>query len=88
MKSKLAKCPECGNRGLKVTSNRIEEPTETAPGRGERITTCEKCGHRSVKPYTIAAKGSDKKDDTPTARFGRREIRQGGRHRKVVMRKV
>ncbi len=78
MKSKLAKCPECGNRGLKVTSNRIEEPTETAPGRGERITTCEKCGHRSVKPYTIAAKGSDKKDDAPPPDLGGGTSGKGG----------
>lgn len=58
MKSKLAKCPQCGNRGLNVTTNRLEEPTATAPGRGERITTCEKCGHRSVASYPIAALGA------------------------------
>ncbi|MFZ1470391.1 MAG: TPM domain-containing protein [Paracoccaceae bacterium] len=65
MKSKLAKCPQCGNRGLSVTSNRLEEPTETAPGRGERITECKKCGHRSVKPYVIPAKATDAKDTSP-----------------------
>ena len=70
LKSKLAKCPQCGNRGLNVTNKRLQEPTETAPGQGERITECGKCGHRSVEPYTIAAKGKaeDKdarKDDSP-----------------------
>lgn len=61
MKSKLAKCPQCGNRGLSVTNKRLEEPTDTTPGRGERITKCEKCGHSSVETYVIAAKGKDRK---------------------------
>ena len=65
MKSKLAKCPQCGNRGLSVTTNRLEEPTETTQGRGERITKCEKCGHSSVKPFVIPAKGESKKPPTP-----------------------
>ena len=56
MKSKLAKCPQCGNRGLTVTNTRLEEPTETTPGRGESVTKCDKCGHSSVKPYAIAMK--------------------------------
>lgn len=78
MKSKLAKCPECGNRGLKVTSNRIQEPTETAPGRGERITTCEKCGHRSVKSYAISAKGKPKDDISPPPDMGGGKSGKGG----------
>lgn len=63
LKSKIAKCPSCGNRGLTITRNRLQEPTETKPGRGETITECENCGHREVKEYTIAARGKD--DKTP-----------------------
>lgn len=65
IKSKLAKCPQCGNRGLSVTNNRLEEPTETAPGRGERVTKCEKCGHSSVEPYAISAKTKETDTATP-----------------------
>ena len=72
MKSKIAKCPQCGNRGLTVTNNRLQEPTETAPGRGESISECEKCGHRIVKTYPIAARGSgdDPEDTTPPDKGG------------------
>ena len=56
VKSRLAKCPQCGKRGLRVTNTRLEEPSETAPGRGERTTECPNCGHRSAKPYSIAVK--------------------------------
>lgn len=65
MRSKLAKCPQCASRGLTVTNTRLEEPTETTPGRGERITACDKCGHRSVKPYTIAMKAKPETDTAP-----------------------
>lgn len=56
LKSKLARCSNCGNRGLKVTRNRLEEPTETQPGRGETITECESCGHVETKTYKIPVK--------------------------------
>jgi uncharacterized protein len=55
LKSKLTKCPQCGNRGVTVTNLRLEEPTQKNPGRGEQVTECEKCGYRHATPYTIAA---------------------------------
>ena len=55
IKSKTRKCPECGERGtLKTEPNTLEEATETSAGKGERITTCEKCDYRDVQSYEIA----------------------------------
>lgn len=56
MKAKLAKCPKCGARGLSVTSRRVQEPTESASGHGEKTTTCASCGYSKTESYTIARK--------------------------------
>ena len=58
LKSKLAKCPECGKRGLSVTRTTLREPTETQPGEGERTTSCDKCGHSETEAYPIPALNS------------------------------
>ncbi|UYV39019.1 TPM domain-containing protein [Rhodobacteraceae bacterium D3-12] len=76
LKSKLAKCPKCGNRGLKVSHSHLQEPTETKPGRGETVTECENCGHREVKEYTIAARGKD--DEPPKPDMGGGKSGGGG----------
>ena len=63
-KSKTRKCPSCGARGtLKTATNTLEHPTEERSGKGERITTCEKCDYRDVDTYTISK--LEKKEPEP-----------------------
>lgn len=79
LKAKVTKCPQCGNRGVKITTNRLEEPTEETEGRGETVTECESCGHREVKPFTIAKLAKpDDGIEKPAEKFGGGKSGGGG----------
>lgn len=54
VKAKNRKCPECSAKGLKTTSSTVRDATEDSTGEGERITSCAKCGYRTVETYEIA----------------------------------
>lgn len=55
IKGKTRKCPQCGARGsLGTQRTTVVEATETSAGKGERITTCEKCDYRDTETYEIA----------------------------------
>lgn len=66
VKSKTRKCPGCGERGsLSTTTNTIEPATETSAGRGERITSCEKCDYRDVQSFDIPKREKEKTEPEP-----------------------
>jgi uncharacterized protein len=67
VKAKNRKCPECGAKGLKTTSNTIKDATEDSKGEGERITSCAKCGYRNVESYEIAKKSKPEPEPEPKA---------------------
>lgn len=66
IKSKTRKCPSCGERGtLKTETNTLVTATEDHAGKGERITTCEKCDYRDVDTYQIARREKEKPKPEP-----------------------
>ncbi|MDF1669457.1 MAG: TPM domain-containing protein [Roseovarius sp.] len=66
IKGKTRKCPKCGARGtLKMETNTIEVATEQSAGKGERITTCEKCDYRNVDSYVIPKREKEEPEPEP-----------------------
>lgn len=48
------KCPQCGERELKVTQDKIlKQATRKSQGQGQRTYTCKKCGHVFTEQYVI-----------------------------------
>lgn len=77
VKGRMQKCPECGQTGLKTESKTVEEATETSTGKGERITSCGKCGYRNVESYEIA-KRSKSEPEAKKEEFSGGKAGKGG----------
>ena len=72
-KSKTRKCPECGAKGSLTTStNTLEDATETSTGKGERITTCGKCGYKDVESYTISKRSKPEPEEFSGGEAGKK----------------
>lgn len=53
LKAKLARCPQCGARGISVQTHTLQAATTTHPGLAERITDCPSCGYHGVTSITL-----------------------------------
>ncbi len=73
-RSKTRKCPNCGAKGsLSTRRKTLVAPTESSAGRGERVTSCDKCGYENAESYQIAKLEKDEPEPEPDpepARFG------------------
>lgn len=79
IKSKTRKCPSCGARGtLKTETNTLVTATEEHAGKGERITTCEKCDYRDVDTYEIAKREKEKEPEPEPKTTPEKEGFSGG----------
>ncbi|MDQ2088335.1 TPM domain-containing protein [Marimonas arenosa] len=69
LKARLAKCPQCGARGVKTEDTTVEAATRTSEGRGEHVTDCPKCGYHGVESYTISRISSSRRSSSGSS-FG------------------
>ena len=58
-------CESCGAKGqVEITRRTVQEPTENSTGMGEKVTTCNACGHSTTERYEIAKKSPPASKDT------------------------
>ncbi|MEZ5714441.1 MAG: TPM domain-containing protein [Paracoccaceae bacterium] len=69
LKARLARCPQCGARGITTESRTLQAATRTQTGQGERVTDCPSCGYHGVVPFTIPMR-SDRDKSSSGSSFG------------------